>query len=1047
MFTCNRILNLSRTIITTLLPIIILTLTVTSKAEITKGQAIDIALNKILAEEIGNVDVYVTINLVSDEDGVPIYDTTLTCPYSLNWVFFVDDFVFANWAHPCRYIFMNYENAEYQIVSEKWFPFDMDDFEKISGIEYRGENLLQTNPYAALEMTEENANLYAVIINGGFDPFYNHIRYWNDMSAIFCTLTQVYGYMPENIYVHSTDGTTENNHGSLDLDNDDIDDIEYPALKSSIQNTFQTLANVIGPEDQLFIYVTDHGDTTSSGESYICLWGTDKITSSQLKQMLSPINATEIIVVMEQCFSGGFITDPVNITDSHRVVHTAANGEEYSKAEVWITAADYDEFVFYWTAAARGYYPGNNPWDLGQAVGTFPFHNYFPSHPSDYDPDLNSDGLVQMQEAFSYANNWNSWSPDGFYDPYYSGDAEHPLTFHNNGFQEDILTLTGISGIVVNSQTVSGNFLLAGDLTISTNIVLDINPGSQFALAGGNKIHSYGTLIAEGEAGNQIVFNSQSSSSYIIRLYNSTSSASSLEYCKFQNAVRGLYVDNSSPEINSCEITNCTYGIYNNYAYPTVYGTDISSCSYGIYNYWSGGDIINNELNCSSYGIYNYRSSPDIYGNEMYGAAFGIRCNSYSSPQMATYSKPGYNEVHDNFMVGLYAEYHSNPFMGYDYCGVAGNNSFVDNETGQVSAVSSSSVLAELNWWGSTSPPSGWFGGDVDYIPYLTSPPAMKIQTSPEEVAFDIAFKDEPGLSNSLEGPSVISFYDKDWNLRKKTRFAHALIYNGEPEGALNICKEIINQHPDSSLTFFALDLMWQASRVINKMKGEGLGDFMKYLDFLSSKTTNKLLYGSAELLLAGFEREKGLARIDTVFDKYRHTYLAENALFQKFMFYFNDKEDSSLARSVVDDMDRLFPKSPLTLQAHHLLGDPVSWSKPFLSEATNPLKTEELYEVVPEKYELIGVYPNPFNPSTRIKYALPQLSGVEVDIYNMIGQRIKGYQIASQQSGIHDLVWDGTNDADIRVSSGLYIIHLKAISLEDKAEVFEKSAKVTLLK
>jgi hypothetical protein len=195
-------------------------------------------------------------------------------------------------------------------VSEEWFPFDMDDFEKISGVEFRGENLLQTNPYAALEMVEENANLYGVIINGGVNSYNNHIRYWNDMSEIFCTITQVYGYMPENIYVHSTDGTAANNHGSLDLDNDDIDDIEYPASNSSIETTFQTLANAMGPEDQLFIYVTDHGSTIS-GESYICLWGTDKIISSQLKQMLSPINAAEIIVVMEQCFSGGFITDPV----------------------------------------------------------------------------------------------------------------------------------------------------------------------------------------------------------------------------------------------------------------------------------------------------------------------------------------------------------------------------------------------------------------------------------------------------------------------------------------------------------------------------------------------------------------------------------------------------------------------------------------------------------------------------------------------------------------------------------------------------------------
>jgi hypothetical protein len=82
MFTHNPILSLLGKIGTTLLPVIFLTFTLTSNAEITKEQAIDVVLNEILAEDIGNIDVYVSVNPVSDQDGVPIYDTTLTCPYS-----------------------------------------------------------------------------------------------------------------------------------------------------------------------------------------------------------------------------------------------------------------------------------------------------------------------------------------------------------------------------------------------------------------------------------------------------------------------------------------------------------------------------------------------------------------------------------------------------------------------------------------------------------------------------------------------------------------------------------------------------------------------------------------------------------------------------------------------------------------------------------------------------------------------------------------------------------------------------------------------------
>ena len=219
-----------------------------------------------------------------------------------------------------------------------------------------------------------------------------------------------------------------------------------------------------------------------------------------------------------------------------------------------------------------------------------------------------------------------------------------------------------------------------------------------------------------------------------------------------------------------------------------------------------------------------------------------------------------------------------------------------------------------------------------------------------------MAFTNNFELSNSLKYKGVMSFYDKDWNLWKKTRFAQALIYNGDPDDALIICKNIIAQNPDSSMAFYALDLAWQASRQINKERGDGLNDFIGYLEFLSNQETSKLLYGSAELLLAGFERESGLARVETVFNNYRQTYLAEEALFQKFMFYFNESEDSLMARLVVNQMDKLFPESVLTSEAHQLFGDFVGgWSElSSTQETANILETAgsgETNGMIPDKY------------------------------------------------------------------------------------------------
>lgn len=90
--------------------------------------------------------------------------------------------------------------------------------------------------------------------------------------------------------------------------------------------------------------------------------------------------------------------------------------------------------------------------------------------------------------------------------------------------------------------------------------------------------------------------------------------------------------------------------------------------------------------------------------------------------------------------------------------------------------------------------------------------------------------------------------------------------------------------------------------------------------------------------------------------------------------------------------------------------------------------------------------YPNPFNPSTAIRYALPKQSLVEVKIYDIMGHEIKRLTQEIQSEGYHKVVWDGKNSQNQQVSSGTYICRLRAISNEN-GQVFEKSAKMLLVK
>ena len=87
-------------------------------------------------------------------------------------------------------------------------------------------------------------------------------------------------------------------------------------------------------------------------------------------------------------------------------------------------------------------------------------------------------------------------------------------------------------------------------------------------------------------------------------------------------------------------------------------------------------------------------------------------------------------------------------------------------------------------------------------------------------------------------------------------------------------------------------------------------------------------------------------------------------------------------------------------------------------------------------KTELIGNYPNPFNPTTTIEFTTENTEkNTEIIIYNLKGQIIRQYSIFPDQSQApywagniqSSIVWDGTDDSNQPVSSGIYFYQLKA--------------------
>ena len=81
--------------------------------------------------------------------------------------------------------------------------------------------------------------------------------------------------------------------------------------------------------------------------------------------------------------------------------------------------------------------------------------------------------------------------------------------------------------------------------------------------------------------------------------------------------------------------------------------------------------------------------------------------------------------------------------------------------------------------------------------------------------------------------------------------------------------------------------------------------------------------------------------------------------------------------------------------------------------------------EIVPAVKELIGNYPNPFNPVTTIEFSLDNPCFVSIDIFNIKGEKIKTLVQADFEAQVHQVVWNGENDNGIPVSSGVYFYEM----------------------
>jgi hypothetical protein len=250
---------------------------------------------------------------------------------------------------------------------------------------------------------------YAILFSGGSNKTYNYTRYWNDLKFMYSTLVNKYGFTDKTIAVLYADGVGRDKNMP----------VHYSATLTNLTTVFNLLKQHATDKDLIFIFTTNHGggfekdntwDPISGGrfdsdgdegteplfeknynldmngdldkndqfswDEDLCCWG-GVIFDDNLRTLFNDLNYDKLIILMEQCFSGGLILD-IGASNNNMILISAAHQYESS----WgMTSGLYDEFSYYFTCALNGADP------QGIKVNA----------------DKDGDKKISMVEAFNYA--------------------------------------------------------------------------------------------------------------------------------------------------------------------------------------------------------------------------------------------------------------------------------------------------------------------------------------------------------------------------------------------------------------------------------------------------------------------------------------------------------------------------------------------------------------------------------------------------------------------------------------------------------------------
>lgn len=534
---------------------------------------------------------------------------------------------------------------------------------------------------------------------------------------------------------------------------------------------------------------------------------------------------------------------------------------------------------------------------------------------------------------------------------------------------------------------------IRGNLGVASGDTLIVAPGTVFKFSkewGTSRLFVYGTLLSLGLQNNKIIFTSWKDDSF-----GGDTNLDTTATLPAPGDWSRVYLEGTASNGSRIKNTIFRYGGESSYPMLHLY----SSAAVVESSYISYANFI---------GLRLEYSAATIFANEIHHNEHGVYVNGASTPVI------NYNNFFNN-TYGLYTYYVDNI--------INAENNYWGAPSGPLKTTGPQDSLKNISGQGNQVYVTGT--GDVDWKPHLTARQGIlygDVSGNGQISAYDgslvlqhavelITLNPVQRLAANVSGDTTVSALDASYILRYVVGLISGFPGLGKMSAETNALSAFTFSIEKTSKNG-EFDLVMALNKPVNvygvtfslkfdttlvkplAMKKGAASDSMSLVHHFPAGKANIALAGLYPLNIPGDITRFSFALLDEGKAK-------ESILFTVNKFVINEQDVTNEAGSII-------------------------------------LNVKDIVEV-PTVFALEQNYPNPFNPVTTIKYQLPEAGKARVDIYNMLGQRVRTLVNEYHSAGFYTLYWNGTNDFGQTVASGMYLYRFETRTDAQRHHLFTK--------